>query len=310
MEGRYKKHGWFLEPERHSLASRGVKTSVKPIAMAGGRAVFGFIDTAREGLTQDIPQDDEQLIYEPVTVSGVEEEPDVMEDADSIIEAGSVEEIEPTEPVLTLPEEQTQPEYSSGVDREVSEIETAMSGRIIGSSWFDRAKNYVANKLKDLPISINENNPEKLSRNIGELDAHKELLNDKIRLIQETKNKVMSSKYREEVGAEKQIENAEKLNHHMQKLKGEISNIEYKVSAGKKHLQHIQSLPIEMTGRKKGEGFFSGIFPSFGELINPLSIADDKPKSTGRFRKSKVKEPYVSVFPNFDELLHPEKLRK
>lgn len=309
MEGRYKKSGWFYEPERHNLARQGIKTKLKPIGLAAAKGVVGFIDVTREGLTQEIPTEGD-ITYQPVTIASIndlEKEDKVMKDVDSIVAEEKVE-IEVPEQIVSLPEEQIQPEYSSGVDNEVLDVEIAMEGSTLSRGWFDKAKDWVTEKVKDVISSSRDNKPEALSTHLGEIEAHKISLGDKIQIIQKVKVKVMSEQYKTEAGAQKQLENVSKLNRYVEQLRGEISNIDHKVTLGKKQLTHLQTMPV-ITQKK--EGIFSGIFPSFGEILSPGKLTEKKETRKSVFVEEKKREPmFVNVFPNFDEILHPEKLKR
>ena len=319
MEGRYKKRGWFYEPERHSLAAQGVSTgsALKTTGKTLGTGIMFMMDATREGLAQQ-PDDSKDVLYEPVTVSTVDDElnsvktDDVMNDVDSVVSADSTEEVDLSPEVVDFEDkDMIKPQYSSDVDNEVMDVEIAMEGSTISTGWFDRAKDALTERIKGMMQSSKENDPDSLSTHLGEIEAHKQSLQDKVGIIERVKSKVLSEQYKKEAGQDKQLENLGKLNRYIEQLKGEVSNTDHKIVVGKKQLEHIHTSPVS-TVRPKSS---SSIFPSFGEILNPFSMVEETPKQELRetqraFQVKKRKEDSLDIFPSMDEIFNPEKLKK
>lgn len=314
--GRYKKSGWFYDSERHSLARQGVKTALPKIGYAIGKGVYNTVQTTAQGLTatdKDLEDEgDAQLLYSPVTVSAPEEKTEsVMADVDDVL-AEESHEVEYPEQELgvdigdDLKEEKTTgTKYSDGVDSELSEVESSMEGGVVSRSWIDKTRDFVKEKLQDMFSSAQDNDPEKLSASIGSIEAHKQLLKDKIGIIEHVKRNIQSDKYREEQGISKQLESLSKVNKYVEQLSGEVASIDSKIMLGKKHLQHIYSNPIaQQTAQKKSFGFGDVFGFGFGdELIKER----EQKKQAGRARVPEKKS--SSIFPSFEEMLDPSKIK-
>ena len=297
--------GWFLEPTRHSLARRG-------------------ISTGRKSYAKDISLSD-RITYEPVTITPPREE-EVMRDADTVVaESEEKRVIEPVdeleyEPETAEPktsEEVFEPEISSeiSIEDELSELEASEQPvNVLQKTWKDRIKEYLKSGLQ----AYRDTNVSGIQKHISNIEEEEINIKDRVMLLNELKQKIMSKEHRDDVGFSQQLRQVNRINKLLSEPQRHLNTINSTVSMLNKRVE-ILTIPSRTGERKEGvvKEIYSSVFPSFGELMNPERLRSERPRERLVRTESRLKPIYrteekkkerLNVFPSFDEILHPEKL--
>jgi hypothetical protein len=322
MQSKYKNTGWFRESERHSLARKGVRT---------GRKTDYAKDFAFGGVT-----------YSPTSISTKLppelSEKRVMGDVDNIIAETAPFESEIAETEYQVGEKRISPKdfERDDIDEELEELEDDFPDELPKEKGYKALKGKIIEVLKGAYQALGDKNKAGIASHLKRLEEHKAPLQERIQILQSLKKKIMSEAYREKHGVSRQLEQLDRINKIISSPKGELSKIDSHIDELTSRMARIEEK--EITGgvgsgeKKSGGGILGGIFPSFDEIIHPeklrssggsTRIKENDIPTVNEVRQKQVyksgatmllptreeREKY-SIFPSWDEILHPEKLRK
>jgi len=256
--------GWFNESHRHSLARQGIKTG-------------------RKSYAKDISLN--SVTYEPIRVSTEKipkelEEQRVMPDVDEIVAETTPREVEittPEEEEVEIPEEtvKEETELEKEISDELLELENEQKPfNVLQKTWGEKVGEKIKQYSEGALQAYKDTNISGIEKHISNLEDEKTNIQDKITILTEVKNKIMSKQYRDEVGTIEQLKQVKRVNELL--------------SEPNKHLRTVDNTILKLQRRK--------------EILTRKP--GEKPK------EGFIKETYKSIFPTFDEMLHPEKLRK
>jgi len=310
MIGKYKRHGWFNESERHSLAAQGISSTIKPIGYSIGQGALSMARATAQG--SGMFKDEEEEERE-------DDDTDYAQDADDLVSGEAEEEHEEEwEPILGT-EEQDHKEkvYAEKVDEELEEVEDTMEDKMVGNNWMDHIKESIAKSLEKYRESVKDKNAEGMSEHLGQIKAKQELLKDKIELLQRLKQKIKSAEYTSTATLSHQLDQLNKLNVYLEKLEGETSLMGYRSGVLSKGLTDaIEKGHLPMSP-KKTDGFFKDIMPSFHDMFSfdvdesearPQMEKGIQPQKTVQTVAKKSEGFFKDIMPSWHEMFNPETL--
>jgi hypothetical protein len=273
--------GWFREQQRHRLARLGVKT---------GRKQADFAMMNKPMYQSQIAQNEEQEVsYEPETFSTGEapSEEQVMSDAGEISASSEYEtESEPqTLNEMTgmneIGNEPEKPEYSSKISEELTELEKEENpSNAIVQSWGEKMQA----QLKEITagvISFYGGSPADMYNDkVSRLEQQKFETEDRIGLLNDLRKQVLSPQNRAEIGIKEQMVELKRIDKllsspqiHLRKVELGISDATKRRDLQLRKPASVSSGTSSVTAKPKGSalgGFFdTSIFPSWDELLHP-----------------------------------------